>query len=600
MDHTCKVWSLANLVVDSLPSVQEPVHLSSYIQVWENNPMLKDQQGEAHVGQIEIPPGQEATLLWTCVHEGPVTSVQFTEDAAILVTASLDCTLRLWQVTQGALMFQINTPGPVHHMTCTHEHLYVCTEQRFLKFSLCVGGPRASSKGRRRSSQLSSTSFPRWSTDSSSGSYPKKKSKSILNKDARLSEREQDEEEEEEEGTNASPMFQGHLMHYFPQATKTQQRLHLKSSSASSMARQGMKNSKRRTWKEGTIQGGGASFFVEAFSNAFGNPNSKKINQPMMKPRISIGPSRSVKGNPRRPHSAQKVPKLRSEWNEDTWRRMTMMEDRNEFKGEYEEEQQQKDSEEIVKRNEGPRPLLSRNNPSEAMALNRIHYSVLNTKKSNSPLASSMFTAFTSPKFMLDPSASSSSSSTSLGLVMYGYGNPSPSPSPPPSPTRPLLSDTWIQTMANTFAATRRQRKRRRMVFKNTPLRVHPPLYRRASMRPKTASTRPLPPTPGLSPVTSKPRPPTSLALGTHAPHRHFIPSRSMHRGLVLLSEQEGQGKAPDKTPSQRSTSSPSKKKPSSTFASMRVHRMVQRTGGPIQILGKGKRVEQIQMKPFE
>jgi WD40 repeat protein len=79
-------------------------------------------------------------------HTGAVTSLRFTADGARLVSSSLDRTVRVWNVADGAPLGRLDTPVPVNGMTLVGDETRVATggDDKYIRlWSLPVGPARS-------------------------------------------------------------------------------------------------------------------------------------------------------------------------------------------------------------------------------------------------------------------------------------------------------------------------------------------------------------------------------------------------------------------------------------------------------------------------
>ncbi|KAJ3209277.1 hypothetical protein HDU67_006292 [Dinochytrium kinnereticum] len=147
-DHTTKLWAVvsylkdvegvlaeqndANAKIKELDSLI-PVHDEKYdIQI-----ELKEFTG-LRIGEVPLPMGYHADLIFTFRHEAPVLCLTFNTASDILITGSMDSTCRLWSCRRGDLLFQINLPSPVTDLMVnrTNEDLYVICLNRVLLFEI--------------------------------------------------------------------------------------------------------------------------------------------------------------------------------------------------------------------------------------------------------------------------------------------------------------------------------------------------------------------------------------------------------------------------------------------------------------------------------
>ncbi|ORZ36377.1 WD40-repeat-containing domain protein [Catenaria anguillulae PL171] len=134
-DKTCKLWDIATYMKDD-KDVQEVVPDRTHpINVWDESVGQQVVDGELHVGNVDIKLGYHADLLFTLQHEEPVVCAVFTALSDMVITSSLDCTVRFWSVRRGNLLFQINTPSPVHQLIVDGDNtLYAICGIRLMIF----------------------------------------------------------------------------------------------------------------------------------------------------------------------------------------------------------------------------------------------------------------------------------------------------------------------------------------------------------------------------------------------------------------------------------------------------------------------------------
>ena len=74
---------------------------------------------------------------FTLNHEAPVLSVAFTKNSDMIVTGSLDSTVRIWSSRRGEPLFQINVPDPVPQVKLDYsDNLYCSCSNRILIFNI--------------------------------------------------------------------------------------------------------------------------------------------------------------------------------------------------------------------------------------------------------------------------------------------------------------------------------------------------------------------------------------------------------------------------------------------------------------------------------
>ena len=77
------------------------------------------------------------TVRFTLLHVAPVLSCSFTKNSDMLVTGSLDSTVRIWSSRRGEPLFQINVPDPVPQIKLDfNDTLYCSCSNRILIFSI--------------------------------------------------------------------------------------------------------------------------------------------------------------------------------------------------------------------------------------------------------------------------------------------------------------------------------------------------------------------------------------------------------------------------------------------------------------------------------
>ncbi|KAI9364468.1 hypothetical protein DFJ73DRAFT_419615 [Zopfochytrium polystomum] len=152
-DHTAKLWSIVSYMKD-VDSVQNELRdanfrargLDALIDVQDEKFDIQIQRRDfvgLRVGEVPIPMGYHADLVFTYRHEATVLAAVFNRASDIVITGSMDATCRLWSCRRGDLLFQINVPAPVSRLfvSTNSEDLYVVCQNRILVF-----GVQASSK----------------------------------------------------------------------------------------------------------------------------------------------------------------------------------------------------------------------------------------------------------------------------------------------------------------------------------------------------------------------------------------------------------------------------------------------------------------------
>ncbi|KAI9168516.1 hypothetical protein H9P43_007889 [Blastocladiella emersonii ATCC 22665] len=143
-DNTCKLWNVGSYMTDDPDFGKAPAGSADptlRVNVWDEPGLEgKDVDGELHVGTIDMRLGYHADLVWTLKHENPVVCAVFTAQSDMVITSSLDCTIRFWSVRKGNLLFQINTPAPARHLIVDSDnYLFAIAGIRMLKFSFKAG-----------------------------------------------------------------------------------------------------------------------------------------------------------------------------------------------------------------------------------------------------------------------------------------------------------------------------------------------------------------------------------------------------------------------------------------------------------------------------
>jgi WD40 repeat protein len=85
--------------------------------------------GGVPVGSIRMRRFSDGTLLRTLTgHTGLLTSLVFSDDSSLLVSASMDKTVRLWRVSDGALLRTMNHSTAVFLATISPDNVYIASE----------------------------------------------------------------------------------------------------------------------------------------------------------------------------------------------------------------------------------------------------------------------------------------------------------------------------------------------------------------------------------------------------------------------------------------------------------------------------------------
>ncbi|RKP03845.1 hypothetical protein CXG81DRAFT_23538 [Caulochytrium protostelioides] len=89
------------------------------------------------IGQVAFGQQYTSTPMFVLRHEGPVTDVVYSAGSDFLVTASSDCTLRIWSAVRGSMMFQISLPSrPTQVRLLGNNQLITTCEDRLLIFNI--------------------------------------------------------------------------------------------------------------------------------------------------------------------------------------------------------------------------------------------------------------------------------------------------------------------------------------------------------------------------------------------------------------------------------------------------------------------------------
>jgi hypothetical protein len=112
-DGTCKLWNVLSLRRDTDSMLSQSSQLarpSSLIPL--DRPSAPSLNGE----EAPLEFGYHGSLLFTFRHESSVTHVTFTDDSRFVITASTDATVKMWQISTGNQVYQVNLPYPVDDM----------------------------------------------------------------------------------------------------------------------------------------------------------------------------------------------------------------------------------------------------------------------------------------------------------------------------------------------------------------------------------------------------------------------------------------------------------------------------------------------------
>ncbi|KAI8609392.1 WD40-repeat-containing domain protein [Chytriomyces sp. MP71] len=147
-DHTTKLWNVVSynkdveiVQAELMEAAQKSRQMDTYIDVFNDKYDIQIQMKEftgLKIGEVPIPTGYHADLLFTYRHEAAVVSIVFNNDSDIVITGSLDATCRLWSCRRGDLIFQINLPSAVSSVRVSNisNHLYVACQNRMLEFEI--------------------------------------------------------------------------------------------------------------------------------------------------------------------------------------------------------------------------------------------------------------------------------------------------------------------------------------------------------------------------------------------------------------------------------------------------------------------------------
>ena len=146
-DGSCSVWAVASLV-SSVDGRRRPELLEAEARRRAEQAAgggrdlisIADHSAAEAEEEEEDEPlvGPACLQLVTRVgHERACTACAFSRDDTLLVTASLDTTIRVWSSLTGLLLFQINTPSPVYDMSLASDGTIVAASgTRLLSFAL--------------------------------------------------------------------------------------------------------------------------------------------------------------------------------------------------------------------------------------------------------------------------------------------------------------------------------------------------------------------------------------------------------------------------------------------------------------------------------
>ncbi|KNC98818.1 uncharacterized protein SPPG_05795 [Spizellomyces punctatus DAOM BR117] len=146
-DNTCKLWNMTSYAKD-YNSVQQELQESNRVAQKMEDPIRVDDESYnvqigtkdftgLKIGDLPIPLGFHADLLFTFRHEGPVLAARFNNSSSILITGCVDSTCRLWSVRRGDLLFQINVPAPVTSIFVDAvDDMYCVCQNRLLFFGI--------------------------------------------------------------------------------------------------------------------------------------------------------------------------------------------------------------------------------------------------------------------------------------------------------------------------------------------------------------------------------------------------------------------------------------------------------------------------------
>ena len=97
-------------------------------------PARDEKVGEIHAGNVVIPTGYHADVIFTLRLEGPCNVVKFSYDSKLVFTASHDCTSKIWSSISGDPLFQINTPSAIRGLALVkrESEMYIVLENRVL------------------------------------------------------------------------------------------------------------------------------------------------------------------------------------------------------------------------------------------------------------------------------------------------------------------------------------------------------------------------------------------------------------------------------------------------------------------------------------
>ncbi|KAJ3101507.1 Transducin (beta)-like 3 [Phlyctochytrium planicorne] len=147
-DHTTKLWTIVSYLKDVDKVIAEQSDAASASKTLDSLIPVHDEKYNVQIdlkiftglriGEVPLPMGYHADLVFTFRHEAPVLCMDFNRASDILVTGSMDSTCRLWSCRRGDLLFQINMPAPVQSlkMNPTNDDVYVICMNRILIFEI--------------------------------------------------------------------------------------------------------------------------------------------------------------------------------------------------------------------------------------------------------------------------------------------------------------------------------------------------------------------------------------------------------------------------------------------------------------------------------
>lgn len=146
-DDTCKIWKIDSYQKDNSEVTQALLEteelsqkLNGMIDVLDetfDSQLTFTERQTLKIGDLPINSGYHADLKFTLNHEAPVTCAAFSKNSDLVITGSLDSTVRIWSSRRGDPLFQINIPDAVQSIKMDYKDtLYVSSINRILVFSV--------------------------------------------------------------------------------------------------------------------------------------------------------------------------------------------------------------------------------------------------------------------------------------------------------------------------------------------------------------------------------------------------------------------------------------------------------------------------------